>query len=99
MLHVVPCSCARIFNPSSDFIRYLAFYPRYYMQSPTTSRAVTRALDGAMRVFGSPSVSRKIITKAILQSLIALILKPNITLVVFRTVWRIVMGFLWFTTF
>ena len=68
------------------------------MQSPTTSRVVTRALDGAMRVFGSPSVSRKIITKAILQALIALILKPNITLVVFRTVWRIVMGFLWFTT-
>ena len=69
------------------------FHSRFYMQSPTTSRAVTRALNGAKRVFGSPSVSRKIITKTILQSLISLTFKRNLSFVVFRTVWRVVIEF------
>ena len=69
------------------------FHSRYYMNSPSTSRAVTRALEGAKRVFGSPSIPRKIITKSILQSLIALTFKCNLSFVVFRTVWRIVLEF------
>ena len=69
------------------------FHSRHYMHSPTTSRAVTRALDGAKRVFGSPSVPRKIITKSILHSLIALTFNPSSTFVIFRTVWRIAMEF------
>ena len=69
------------------------FHCRSYFSSPTSSRAVTRSLQGAKRLFGSPSVPRKIITKSILSSLFALTLQPNATFVLFRTVWRIFIEF------
>ena len=69
------------------------FHARSYLPTPTTSHAVTRALEGAKRLFGSPSVPRKIITKLILQSLISQTFLSSISFVLFRTVWRIVIEF------
>ena len=69
------------------------FHSRYYLTSPTTSRSVTRSLEGAKRLFGSPSISRKIITKSILESLISLTFQRDISFVIFRTVWRITIEF------
>ena len=51
------------------------FHCRYYLPSPTQSQSVTRSLEGAKRLFGSPSVSRKIITKDILDTLFPLLFK------------------------
>ena len=69
------------------------FHSRAFLPSPTSSRAVTRALEGAKRLFGSPSVPRKIITKHILQALISLTFSPSVSFVLFRTVWRVVIEF------
>ena len=69
------------------------FHCRSYFSSPTVSRSVTRALQGAKRVFGSPSISRKIITKDILSSLYSLTLRPDASFITFRTVWRVFIEF------
>ena len=69
------------------------FHCRSYFSSPTTSRSVTRALQGAKRVYGSPSISRKIITKDILSSLHALTLRSDVSFIILRTVWRIFLEF------
>ena len=69
------------------------FHCRSHFSSPTTSRAVTRSLQGAKRLFGSPSIPRKIITKSILSSLFVLTLRPDASFILFRTVWRIFMEF------
>ena len=69
------------------------FHCRFYLPSPTTSRSITRSLEGAKRLFGSPSTSRKIITKSILDSLFALTSRRNISFVLLRTVWRIFIEF------
>ena len=69
------------------------FHCRFYLPSPTTSRSITRSLEGAKRLFGSPSTSRKIITKAILDSLFALTSQQNISFVLLRTIWRIFIEF------
>ena len=69
------------------------FHSRYFLPTPTTSLSVTRSLEGAKRIFGSPSVSRKIITKSMLQSLISLTFNSKLSFVTFRTEWRIVMEF------
>ena len=69
------------------------FHCRSYFPSPTTSLAVTRSLQGAKRIFGSPAVPRKIITKSILSSLFALTLRPDASFVLFRTIWRIFIEF------
>ena len=68
------------------------FHCRSYFSSPTVSRSVTRA-QGAKRVFGSPSTSRKIITKDILSSLYSLTLRPDASFITFRTVWRVFIEF------
>ena len=69
------------------------FHCRSFLESPTTSRSVSRSLQGAKRLFGSPSVSRKIITKSILLSLFALTLCPGAIFFLFRTVWRVFIEF------
>ena len=69
------------------------FHCRSYLSSPTTSLSVTRALEGAKRIFGSPSVSRKIITKDILKSLFSLTLRNDTSFTIFRTVWRVFIEF------
>ena len=69
------------------------FHSRSYFFSPTSSRAVTRSLQGTKCLFGSPSVPQKIITKLILSSLYALTLRPDATFILFRTVWRIFIEF------
>ena len=69
------------------------FHCRSFLDSPTSSRAVTRSLHGAKRLFGSPSVPRKIITRSILSSLFNLTLRPGATFILFRTVWRIFIEF------
>ena len=57
------------------------------------SRAVSRSLEGAKGLFGSPSVSRHIITKDILCSMISLTFVSTISLTVFRTIWRVAIEF------
>ena len=69
------------------------FHYRFHLPSPSTSSYVTRSLAGAKRLFGSPSVPRKIITKAILLSLFSLTLSSNASFVLFRTVWRVFIEF------
>ena len=69
------------------------FHSKHYFTPPTISRSVTRSLAGAKRLFGSPSIPRKIITKEILRSLISLSFNQTVSFVTFRTVWRIVMEF------
>ena len=69
------------------------FHCRSYFTSPTISRSVTRALEGAKRLYGSPSVSRKIITFDILMALFSLTLQPDVSFIIFRTVWRVFMEF------
>ena len=69
------------------------FHLRFFFDSPTVSRSITRSLEGAKCLFGSPSVSRKIITKEILQSLISLLFSPSLSFVTFCTVWHVVIEF------
>ena len=69
------------------------FHCRSYFSSPTISRSVTRALEGAKRVFGSPSIPRKIITKDMLASLFTLTLRSEASFIIFRTVWRIILEY------
>ena len=69
------------------------FHYRHHFPSPATSNYVTRSLEGAKRLFGSPSTPRKIITKAILLSLFSLTLCPNASFILLRTVWRVFIEF------
>ena len=69
------------------------YHCRFYFTSPTTSRSITRSLEGAKRLYGSPSTSRKIITKFMLDSLYSLTLSQSASFVLIRTVWRIFMEF------
>ena len=69
------------------------FHSRSHFPSPTTLRYIARSLNGAKRLFGSPSVPRKIITKQIIDSLYSLTLKPHASFVTLRTVWRIFIKF------
>ena len=69
------------------------FHSRFYLQSPTFSRSVTRSLEGAKRLFGSPSIPRKIITKEMLDSLFLLTLQPDASFITVRTIWRIFIRF------
>ena len=64
------------------------FHCCHYLSTPTTSRAVTRALQGAKRLFGSPSTSRKIITKKILDDRFNLTLRRDASFNLIRTVWQ-----------
>ena len=63
----------------------LHFHSKYHFQSPTTSCSVTRALEGAKRSFGKPSVSAKIFTTDHLTSLSTLARKPSCSFVFLRT--------------
>ena len=38
------------------------FHSKFHFPSPTSSRAISRALEGAKRSFGTPSVSAKFFT-------------------------------------
>ena len=69
------------------------FHCRFYFSSPTSSRVITRSLEGAKRLFGSPSIPRKIITKNILDSLFSLTLRRSASFVLLRTVWRVFIEF------
>ena len=69
------------------------FHSKHFMTSPTTSRLITRSLEGAKRLFGSPSTPPKIITKDILRSLITLSFNASVSFVTFWTVWCIAMEF------
>ena len=69
------------------------FIQEFFFDSPTVSRSVTRCLEGAKGLFGSPSVSRKIITKEILCSMISLSFNSSLSFTVFRTIWRVAIEF------
>ena len=91
MLFHVHCRAFSTLPPILSAISH--FHSRYYLSTPTTSRSVTRSLEGAKRLFGSPSIPRKIITKFILESLISLTHQSDPSFVLFRTVWRVAMEF------
>ena len=69
------------------------FHSKYHFQTPTSTRAVTRALEGAKRSFGKPSVSAKIFTKDHLSTLSTRVYNSNCSFVFLRTVWRIFIEF------
>ena len=69
------------------------FHSRHFLDTPTVSRAVSRSLDGAKRLFGAPSVTRNIITQEILRSMISLTFVSSISFTVFRTIWRVAIEF------
>ena len=69
------------------------FHSKFHFTTPTNTRSVTRALEGAKRSFGRPSVSAKIFTTDHLQSLSHFARKSSCSFVFLRTVWRIFIEF------
>ena len=69
------------------------FHYKFYFASPTISRSVSRALEGAKCSFGKPSVSAKVFTSDHLLSLATAAYKPSCSLVFLRTIWRIFIEF------
>ena len=69
------------------------FHSKYHFPTPTTSRSVTCALEGAQHTFCRPSVSVKIFTPDHLTSLAAFDYKTSCSFVFLRTVWRIFIEF------
>ena len=69
------------------------FHAKAHLPSPTLSIAVTRALEGAKRSFGRPSVSRKIITLQHLRVFGNYAFSDSVSFVRLRTIWRIFMQF------
>ena len=69
------------------------FHSRAHLSSPTQSRSVQRALEGARCGFGAPSKPRKIMTPEILKAAINLAQSPSSTFVTLRTVWRLLIEF------
>ena len=67
------------------------FHAKAHLPSPTLSSAVTRALEGAKRSFGKPSVSRKVITLQHLRIFGNYAFSDTVTFVRLRTIWRIFM--------
>ena len=65
------------------------FHSKFHFPSPTTYRAITRALQGAKCSYWRPSVSAKIFTPDNLSSLASIAYKPNCNFVFLRTIWRI----------
>ena len=68
------------------------FHAKAYFPSPLISLSVTRALEGAKRSFGRPSIQRKIITPDMLRSFSELV-SPKISFPRLRTIWRVFMEF------
>ena len=69
------------------------FHSKYHFSTPTTSRSVIRALEGAKQTFGRPSVSAKIFTPDHLKTLATFAYKPSCSFIFLRTVWRIFIEF------
>ena len=69
------------------------FHAKAHLPSPTLSCAVSRALEGAKRSFGKPSVSRKIISLHHLRLFGAHAFSDHVNFVRLRTIWRIFMQF------
>ena len=69
------------------------FHSKFHHPSPTTSRSITKALEGAKRSFGKPSVSAKVFTSEHLTILSAVARKPSCSFIFLRTVWRIFIEF------
>ena len=71
----------------------LHFHSKFHFPSPTSSRAISHALEGAKRSFGRPSVSAKFFTADHISTLSRVANKPSCFLVFLRTVWRIFIEF------
>ena len=70
------------------------FHSKYHYPTPTSSRAVTRALEGAKQSFGKLSVSAKIFRKEHLVTVLSSQIYSFTCYFVFlRTVWRIFIEF------
>ena len=69
------------------------FHLKFHFPTPTTSRSVTRALEGAKHSFWKPSVSAKIFTPDHLLALSAVARKHSYSFVFLRTGWRIFIEF------
>ena len=69
------------------------FHSKSHYDSPTVSKSITRALEGAKRSCGRPSVSVKIFTVDHLFLLASQAYDSTCSLVLLRTIWRIFMEF------
>ena len=69
------------------------FHAKAHLPSPTLSCAVSRALEGAKRSFGKPSVSRKIISLHHLRLFGTHAFSDHVSFVRLRTIWRIFIQF------
>ena len=69
------------------------FHARKYLPSPAQAPGVLRALEGAKREYGHPTVPRAVMTPEILHSAIILAMRPSSSFVIFRTVWRMLVEF------
>ena len=69
------------------------FHSKFHFETPTLTRSISRAMEGAKRSFGKPSVSVKVITLDHLNLLSRLAYAPSCSLVFLRTIWRIFIEF------
>ena len=69
------------------------FHAKSYLISPTLTRSVSRALEGAKRGFGKPSISRKIISTSYLRSFGEHAFSDKVSFTRLRTIWRIFIEF------
>ena len=69
------------------------FHSKFHFESPTITRSISRALEGAKRSFGKPSISVKIFTIDHLIQLSQLAYAPSCSFVFLRTIWRIFIEF------
>ena len=69
------------------------YHARDHLPSPAQSTGVLRAMEGAKRGYGQPTVPRAVMTPEILCSAILLATKPSTSFVVVHTVWRMLIEF------
>ena len=69
------------------------FHSKFHFDTPTVTRSISKAMEGAKRSFGKPSVSVKVITVDHLLLLSQLAYSTSCSLVFLRTIWRIFIEF------
>ena len=69
------------------------FHAKNHYESPTVTKSVTRAFEGAKRSFGRPSVSVNVFTLDHLVSFSRLAFSSSCSLVNLRTIWRVFIEF------
>ena len=91
MMHHVSSRATSTLSQALSAISH--FHSKYHFISPTISKAVSRAFEGAKRSFGKPSIPAKIFTHDHLNILSKLAFSPSCSLVFLRTIWRVFIQF------